>query len=89
MALPSLDPIRVLFLDFCAHHNTIFKHKGVHQCTWHQDHQGRRSTSLFATVSGDLQLYVLDTVTHRAAELSTHHHLEVRQPAETWQSLWW
>ncbi|KAI3358685.1 hypothetical protein L3Q82_015094 [Scortum barcoo] len=34
-------------MDFCASHslsitNTMFEHKGVHQCTWHQDTLGRR-----------------------------------------------
>ncbi|MEQ2297341.1 hypothetical protein AMECASPLE_033792 [Ameca splendens] len=32
--------------------NTMFKHKGVHQCTWHQDTLGRRSmtnTGMYST----------------------------------------
>ncbi|KAI3375522.1 hypothetical protein L3Q82_003851 [Scortum barcoo] len=49
----------------------MFEHKGVHQCTWHQDSLGRRS------FSSDLWPYVLDTRVKRGAELSTDHHLVV------------
>ncbi|KAI3356949.1 hypothetical protein L3Q82_003594 [Scortum barcoo] len=68
--------------DFCASHslsitNTMFKHKGVHQCTWHQDTLGRRSMIDFVVVSSDLRPYVLDTRVKRGAELSTDHHLVV------------
>ncbi|KAI3354569.1 hypothetical protein L3Q82_019073 [Scortum barcoo] len=41
--------------------NTMFEHKGVHQCTWHQDTLGRRSMIDFVVVSSDLRPYVLDT----------------------------
>ncbi|KAI3353401.1 hypothetical protein L3Q82_019939 [Scortum barcoo] len=51
------------------------KHKGVHQCTWHQDTLGRRSMIDFVVVSSDLRPYVLDTRVKRGAELSTDHHL--------------
>ncbi|KAI3377927.1 hypothetical protein L3Q82_009055 [Scortum barcoo] len=53
----------------------MFKHKGVHQCTWHQDTLGRRSMIDFVVVSSDLRPYVLDTRVKRGAELSTDHHL--------------
>ncbi|KAI3355863.1 hypothetical protein L3Q82_004416 [Scortum barcoo] len=55
----------------------MFKHKGVHQCTWHQDTLGRRSMIDFVVVSSDLRPYVLDTRVKRGAELSTDHHLVV------------
>ncbi|KAI3360210.1 hypothetical protein L3Q82_014521 [Scortum barcoo] len=40
----------------------MFEHKGVHQCTWHQDTLGRRSMIDFVVVSSDLRPYVLDTL---------------------------
>ncbi|KAI3371774.1 hypothetical protein L3Q82_024327 [Scortum barcoo] len=57
----------------------MFEHKGVHQCTWHQDTLGRRSMIDFVGVSSDLRPYVLDTFgrVKRGAELSTDHHLVV------------
>ncbi|KAI3370935.1 hypothetical protein L3Q82_023490 [Scortum barcoo] len=57
--------------------NTMFEHKGVHQCTWHQDTLSRRSMIDFVVVSSDLRPYVLDTRVKRGAELSTDHHLVV------------
>ncbi|CAM4608815.1 unnamed protein product [Leuciscus chuanchicus] len=73
----------VLLGDFNAHvgsdslsiTNTMFKHKGVRQCTWHQDTLGRRSMINFVVVSSNLRPYVLDTQVKRGAELSTDHNL--------------
>ncbi|KAI3352266.1 hypothetical protein L3Q82_005245 [Scortum barcoo] len=45
----------------------MFEHKGVHQCTWHQDTLGRRSMIDFVVVSSDLRPYVLDTRIPREA----------------------
>ncbi|KAK3516631.1 hypothetical protein QTP70_022033 [Hemibagrus guttatus] len=55
----------------------MFKHKGAHQYTWHQDTLGRRSMIDLVVVSSDLRPHVLDTRVKRGAELSTDHHLVV------------
>ena len=79
---PDQNPSGVQLLDFCARHglsitNTMFRHKGVHMCTWHQDTLGRSSMIDFVVVSSDLRPHVLDTRVKRGAELSTDHHLVV------------
>jgi len=35
--------------------NTMFRHKGVHMCTWHQDTLGRSPMIDFVVVSSDLR----------------------------------
>ncbi|KAM4590384.1 uncharacterized protein V3H82_004354 [Fundulus diaphanus] len=55
----------------------MFKHKGVHMCSWHQDTLGRSSMIDFVVVSSDLRPHVLDTRVKRGAELSTDHYLVV------------
>ncbi|KAI3357929.1 hypothetical protein L3Q82_016319 [Scortum barcoo] len=67
----------------------MFKHKGVHQCTWHQDTLGRRSMIDFVVVSSDLRPYVLDTQVKRGAELSSpDHHLVIPREAGDIESEW-
>ena len=55
--------------------NTMFRHKGVHMCTWHQDSLRLNSIIDFVVVSSNLQPHVLDTRVKRGAEVSTEHRL--------------
>ncbi|KAI3353442.1 hypothetical protein L3Q82_019972 [Scortum barcoo] len=48
-------------------------HKGVHQCTWHQDTLGQRSMIDFVVASSDLRPYVLDV----CLSCQPDHHLVV------------
>ena len=78
----DLNSSSVLLLNSCAYHrlfitNTMFRHKCVHICIWHQDTLGRSSRIDLVVVSSDL-LPVLDTQVKRRAGLSTDHHLVVR-----------
>ena len=57
--------------------NTIFSHKSVYMCTWHQDTLGQQLMIDFVVKSSDLRPYVLDTQVKRGEELSTDHHMAV------------
>ncbi|XP_068612287.1 zonadhesin, like [Brachionichthys hirsutus] len=69
----AIDAVCVMSCKDCP--NTMFKHKGVHMCTWHQDALGRSSMIDLVVVSPDLRPHVLDSRAKRGAELSTDHHL--------------
>ena len=59
--------------------NTMFRHKGVHMCTWHQDTLGCSLMIDFAVVTSDLWPHILETRVKRGAELSTDQHPVVSQ----------
>ncbi|TWW77426.1 hypothetical protein D4764_12G0008160 [Takifugu flavidus] len=68
---PFLESLEGVLLSIT---NTLFRHKGVYMCNWHQDALGRRSMIDFVVVSSDLRPHVM---VKRGAELSTDHHLVV------------
>lgn len=62
----------VLLCDYCARHrlyitNTMFRHKGVHMCIWHQDTLG----------PCEICSHMSWTWVKREAKVSTDHHLVV------------
>lgn len=52
----------------------MFKHKEVHQCTWHHDTLGQMFMIGLVVMSTEFQQHVLD---RRGVELSTNHHMVV------------
>lgn len=49
--------------------NTMFEHKGVYMCTWHQETLGRRSMIDFVVMSSVLEPRVSDTRVKRGMEM--------------------
>lgn len=83
-------------LDLCPSHRlsitkSMVKHKGVPECTRHQDIYNHRSLIDITVMSSDMQLYVLDIQEEKEAERSTDHHLvswfRGKMPEEP--NVWW
>ncbi|KAI3376720.1 hypothetical protein L3Q82_017148, partial [Scortum barcoo] len=77
---PELNLSCVLLFDFFASNslsitNTMFEHKGVHQCTCTRTSPRPESMMIFVVVSSDLRPYVLDTLVKEGLSC---------QPITTW-----
>lgn len=78
----NMDPNRngVRILDFCqatglAITNSFFKHRRIHQVTWEDITQNRKSTIDYVIVDQDIRKFVRDTRVYRSFEIGSDHHL--------------